>query len=168
VTIKRATSNDIPTIRAIARITWPDAYFPSILDQGQLEYMLDMLYSPSALETAMNNKGQLFMIASDDDGPGAFAGFTPHHREGTTHLNKLYALPSWQGRGAGRILLERVLQEAATSGDHSIELNVNKRNVAIGFYEHMGFRVLREEVIDIGSGYVMDDYVMGRPLAAPK
>ncbi|MBK7271419.1 MAG: hypothetical protein IPI07_18550 [Flavobacteriales bacterium] len=39
---------------------------------------------------------------------------------------------------------------------------MNKRNEAIGFYEHMGFRILREEVIDIGSGYVMDDYVMGR------
>jgi ribosomal protein S18 acetylase RimI-like enzyme len=45
-----------------------------------------------------------------------------------------------------------------------MELNVNKRNKAIAFYEHQGFRIVREEVIDIGHGYVMDDHVMARQI----
>jgi ribosomal protein S18 acetylase RimI-like enzyme len=98
-----------------------------------------------------------------------FTSCTPHYaRSKVTHLNKLYVLPAMLGQGAGKSLLEHVLAFSAERGDQVIELNVNKRNAAIGFYEHMGFRILREEVIDIGSGYVMDDYVMGRPLEAPK
>jgi hypothetical protein len=40
-------------------------------------------------------------------------------------------------------------------------LNVNKYNKAKFFYEKLGFTITKEEVIDIGNDYVMDDYVMG-------
>ena len=40
-----------------------------------------------------------------------------------------------------------------------MELNVNKHNDTIRIYEKMGFRLLRSEKNDIGSGYYMDDYV---------
>lgn len=44
-------------------------------------------------------------------------------------------------------------------------LNVNKRNEAsIAFYRHCGFAVREEVVIDIGNGFVMDDYVMAKPI----
>jgi ribosomal protein S18 acetylase RimI-like enzyme len=45
-------------------------------------------------------------------------------------------------------------------GIETIELNVNKYNSAVSFYEKMGFERIREMVLDIGQGYVMDDYVM--------
>jgi ribosomal protein S18 acetylase RimI-like enzyme len=41
-----------------------------------------------------------------------------------------------------------------------IFLNVNKNNEARFFYEKLGFSLVKEEVIAIGQGYVMDDYVM--------
>lgn len=159
-----ASLEDIPVIRSIAQRTWPHAYLGTILEQPQLEYMLDLLYSSSTLEAVMMRKDQRFLLAYEGVEAGAFAGYTPHHAPGTTHLNKLYVLPEWQGRGAGHVLLERVLLEASRCGDHTVELNVNKRNKAITFYERHGFTRLRDEVIDIGSGYVMDDYVMGRPI----
>jgi ribosomal protein S18 acetylase RimI-like enzyme len=39
-------------------------------------------------------------------------------------------------------------------------LNVNRFNPAVSFYEKYGFRTVKEEVIDIGNGFVMDDFVM--------
>jgi hypothetical protein len=39
-------------------------------------------------------------------------------------------------------------------------LNVNKYNKAQYFYSKLGFAIIKEEVIDIGNDYVMDDYVM--------
>ncbi len=43
-------------------------------------------------------------------------------------------------------------------------LQVNKRNTdAIGFYRSAGFEVIREAVMDIGGGFVMDDYLMAKP-----
>ncbi|MBK7554176.1 MAG: GNAT family N-acetyltransferase [Flavobacteriales bacterium] len=159
--IRIATLADIPTIRAIAHETWPAAYFPKILGAEQLAYMLELLYSEIVLEDVMTKKGQQFVLFIDRGTALGFAGFTPHHRgTATTHLNKLYVLPEAQGTGAGKLLLEHVLTEASNRGDTSVELNVNKRNEAVAFYTYMGFRILRDEVIDIGQGYVMDDHVM--------
>jgi ribosomal protein S18 acetylase RimI-like enzyme len=39
-------------------------------------------------------------------------------------------------------------------------LNVNRNNKALGFYQKFGFVILREEDIDIGNGYFMNDYIM--------
>ena len=43
-------------------------------------------------------------------------------------------------------------------------LNVNRRNKAKQFYEHLGFTIISEEDIDIGQGYFMNDYVMEKKL----
>jgi ribosomal protein S18 acetylase RimI-like enzyme len=45
-------------------------------------------------------------------------------------------------------------------GGKAIELQVNKKNVAQHFYTKQGFTIDRELVLDIGEGFVMDDYVM--------
>ena len=169
MTIRRATPEDIPAIRAIALEAWPAAYFPDILSAEQLAYMLGLLYSERVLGDAMSTKNQRFFLLESEGTATGFASCTPHFaRSKVTHLNKLYVLPAVKGHGAGKRLLEHVLAFSADEGDRVIELNVNKRNTAIGFYEHMGFSILREEVIDIGSGYVMDDYVMGRSLGTSR
>ena len=44
-------------------------------------------------------------------------------------------------------------------------LQVNKQNTgAVGFYTAAGFEVIREAVFEIGGGFVMDDYVMRKPV----
>ena len=47
------------------------------------------------------------------------------------------------------------------SGPCMMELNVNRRNRALHFYERMGMRRLREGDFPIGDGYYMNDYIMG-------
>ena len=42
-----------------------------------------------------------------------------------------------------------------------MELNVNRNNPALGFYEHMGMKKVREGDFPIGNGYYMNDYIMG-------
>ncbi|MBK8339993.1 MAG: GNAT family N-acetyltransferase [Flavobacteriales bacterium] len=159
--IRSCTTDDIPAIQTIAQATWPVAYYPHILGTEQLAYMLDLLYSTGALHTAMTEKDQRFLLLETTAGPTGFASYTPNYRSAhITHLNKLYVLPSAQGTGAGIALLDRVIAEARDLGTRSIELNVNKRNPAVAFYQHRGFRIKRDEVIDIGQGYVMDDHVM--------
>ncbi|MBP6392380.1 MAG: GNAT family N-acetyltransferase [Flavobacteriales bacterium] len=158
---RTATLADIPAIRSIAQTTWPVAYYPHILGKEQLAYMLDLMYSAEALRKAMTEKDQRFLLLETTDGPTGFASYTPNYRQaGVAHLNKLYVLPSTQGTGAGKALLGRVIAEARELRTRSLELNVNKRNPVITFYQHMGFRIERDEVIDIGQGYVMDDHVM--------
>lgn len=159
--LRTGTLIDIPAIQTIAQATWPVAYYPHILGKEQLAYMLDLLYSAEALRTAFLEKDQRFLMLEGPEAPVGFASYTPNYRQaGVAHLNKLYVLPSTQGTGAGKALLDRVIAEARILGTRSLELNVNKHNPAVAFYRHQGFRIKQDEVIDIGRGYVMDDHVM--------
>ena len=42
-----------------------------------------------------------------------------------------------------------------------MELNVNRNNKALNFYERMGMKKLREGDFPIGNGYCMNDFIMG-------
>ncbi|MFZ1333040.1 MAG: GNAT family N-acetyltransferase [Flavobacteriales bacterium] len=150
---------DIIAIRQIALITWPIAY-AKILSQGQLDYMLDLMYSERALQLQFE-QGQKFFLFEKGEHSLGFAS-SEHNYKGTrkTRLHKLYVLPEAQGTGAGRQLLDAVIRSAEIAGDERIELNVNKFNPTKDFYLRSGFTVVRDEVLDIGEGYVMDDHVM--------
>ena len=76
---------------------------------------------------------------------------------------KIYVLPRFQGLGAGEFLFRRAVEyiRSVHSGPCMMELNVNRRNRALHFYERMGMRRLREGDFPIGDGYYMNDYIMG-------
>jgi ribosomal protein S18 acetylase RimI-like enzyme len=73
-------------------------------------------------------------------------------------------LPDQHGKGFGKKLMDHVAEEAKREHMQSIVLNVNRYNSAVKFYENYGFSTLKEEIIDIGSGFIMDDFVMGMAL----
>lgn len=52
----------------------------------------------------------------------------------------------------------------AANGPARVELNVNRHNPAVAFYEHMGMHKDREGDFDIGHGYFMNDYIMAMEL----
>ncbi|MBX2978889.1 MAG: GNAT family N-acetyltransferase [Flavobacteriales bacterium] len=159
--LREASPADIPSIRSIAQAAWPVAYV-GIITPAQIAYMLDLMYSEASLREQMTSKGHRFLLAERDGKPIGFAGFEHHYEPGRSRLHKLYVLADVKGSGVGHSLLEAVLKEVERKGDTAIELNVNKHNPSTGFYTRQGFTIEREEVIDIGNGFVMDDFVMVR------
>jgi ribosomal protein S18 acetylase RimI-like enzyme len=99
---------------------------------------------------------------------GALAGFAAWYLTGNpaeAKVDKLYVLQSRQRHGLGGRLIARVVDAARAAGATTLILNVNKQNtVAIRAYEKHGFTIREAVVVDIGRGYVMDDYVMAKPL----
>lgn len=160
--IRSADQDDITTIGYLAHQIWPVAY-QQILSADQLQYMLKMMYSPAALEKQILELGHRFIIAEIDLEEVGFAAFNPI-TPSVWKLQKLYVLPQLQGKGIGRALLDMVEEEVRTHQGAHLILNVNKLNPAIKFYSSMGFQIEKEEVIDIGQGYLMDDYVMGKDI----
>ena len=158
--IKAATVADIPLIRNLAELIWPEAY-GSIISPEQIRYMLHLIYGEDAL-AAQIAKGHHFILAVKEGITIGFASFSKKSAEepDTFRLHKLYVLPRQHAQGTGGALLEHVSSESKKDGATQLELNVNKHNPAKNFYEKKGFAVLRDEVLDIGEGYVMDDYVM--------
>jgi len=121
--------------------------------------MLQMMYSEDSLKRQMRDESCVFLIAGWENSPVGFASYAAIG-DGRFKLHKLYVLPAKQGAGVGKMLLQEVLQRIARVSGNSIELQVNKNNKAKDFYHAMGFAVERELVLDIGGGFVMDDFVM--------
>ena len=157
MSIRTATTKDIPVIQQLAEAIWYPAY-GEILQPAQIAYMLRKFYSAEALQEQMTG-GQEFILLLENDIPAGFAAFS-QAATGIFKLNKLYVLPKLQSKGFGALLLAEVITRIASKGARSLTLNVNRYNKAKAFYERHGFVITTEEDIDIGNGYFMNDYVM--------
>jgi N-acetylglutamate synthase-like GNAT family acetyltransferase len=155
--IREASKNDIATIREIAHHTWPIAY-GSYISKAQLDYMLDMMYSDNSLQDQINN-GHQFYIAEHDNIAVGFASVSKEE-DNACKLNKLYVLPSAQKTGAGKALLLKTIEYAISHEAGCLYLQVNKQNNAQHFYSKHGFTIREASILEIGGGYIMDDYIM--------
>lgn len=162
--MRQATEADIPVIMQMAdrvfRLTYAE-----ILSPEQMDYMMDWMYSAQSLRGQICDEGRWFFLAEADGIPAGYLSFEyedtlPDGRK-RFHLQKLYALPEYQHSGLGRMMMEyaeRFLSSANPEGCR-MELNVNRYNSAVGFYERMGLRRDRQGDFHIGHGYYMNDYI---------
>jgi GNAT superfamily N-acetyltransferase len=155
--IRKAYPTDLSLIRDMAHEIWPKTY-SNILSKNQLDYMLGLLYNEQKLKKEME-EGVDFILVYDGPHPAGFAAFSRIQPE-VYKLHKIYVLPSQQGKGTGRFIIDEVIKDMKQNGATTLQLNVNRHNNARVFYEKLGFIVVREEDIDIGNGYFMNDYVM--------
>ena len=149
----------LPIVIDLTKKIWPVAY-GEILSKAQLDYMIEKFYNETDLQELMQ-KGHVFYLAQDDkDNYVGFVSYEINSEPNKTKIHKIYVLPETQGTGLGRQFFELVKEKAIENHQNAIFLNVNKYNNAIHFYTKLGFTKVKDEVIDIGNGYVMDDYVM--------
>ena len=164
IRIGKASVNEITAILAISKATWEPTY-REILSKAQLDYMYDEVYTPASLEKQMNELGHVFLVLYSTDAPAAYASYgqkTPGDNA-AYKLHKLYVHPDFQGQNLGRMLLNAVEKEVKELGANVLELNVNRYNPAIRFYERCGYKQAREEDIAIGE-FWMNDFVMRKEL----
>jgi ribosomal protein S18 acetylase RimI-like enzyme len=155
---KTAAIADIPLIRELTMMVWPQTY-RSIISESQIEYMLEMMYSEASLTEQMTSKACEFVLVNDTERSLGFASYS-HQEEGVFRLHKLYVITAAQGTGAGKALIHEVAKRVLEKKGDCIELNVNRHNSAVDFYKKIGFTIYREEDIHIGNDFYMNDYVM--------
>lgn len=154
-----ATKEQLAIVKNLAYKIWPNAY-ETILSKAQLDYMLEMIYSIDSLEKQFNN-GHIFLLIEDNQNFIGFASYEINcNNSNKTKLQKLYVLPEIQGKGIGKQVIDYIKEKVVLSNNLALFLNVNKFNKAKDFYQKYGFQIIKEEVIDIGNNYIMDDYVM--------
>ena len=161
--IRALKRNELIIVHEIAHLTWPET-FKEILSKDQIEYMLNWMYDLNLLENQVD-QGHLFFLAQHEEKPVGFIGIQPNHPEkGISKIHKIYILPSMQGMGIGKKLIDHVIDLSIQSNISALLLNVNRFNNAVHFYKSQGFEILYEENIDIGNGYLMEDFVMRLPI----
>lgn len=159
--IKKATIEDIATIRAMASVVFPHTY-REILSPEQIDYMMEWMYSAESLHRQMTVEGHIYYIAYREGEPAGYLSIQPEG-EDTYHLQKLYILPHLQGLHLGEQLFRQAI--AAIKELHptpcQMRLNVNRHNKALTFYQKMGMVKVDEGDFPIGNGYYMNDFIMG-------
>lgn len=162
LTIRNATVQDIPLIRDLTYKIWPQTY-AAILSKDQIDYMMDLMYNEATLRDQMEGNHH-FIIVYEGALPVGFASYS-ETKPSVFKLHKIYILPNQQGKGTGRFVIDQILKEIQPHGAKKLQLNVNRNNQAKDFYQKLGFTVIREEDIDIGKGYFMNDYIMEKVLS---
>ena len=159
--VRAKNTRDFIQIARLADTIWREHYIP-IIGAGQVNYMLEKFQSAEAMANQAV-KGMEYYTVRFDDAPVGYFAFEKRGRE--LFLSKIYLLKEYRGKGLGKASMEFITARAKALDCAEISLTVNKYNDrSIKAYEGMGFRKTEEAVVDIGGGYVMDDYRMAKPL----
>jgi len=164
IALVRARREQLPEVQRLATIIWR-AHYPGIIAPDQIDYMLERGYALDALAGFLAGRDRGLLLAQVDGAIAGFAAWYVTEQPDEAKLDKLYVVQSRQRRGLGGRLIARVEDGARRAGAHTLVLNVNKNNAqAVRAYEKYGFAIRAAVVVDIGQGFVMDDYVMAKPI----
>ena len=154
---------EIAVIAGLAREIWYEYYVP-LIGREQVDYMVAKFQTAEAMAAQMRDGYEYFLVRRDGRAIGYCAvQVQPDSR--SLFLSKFYLHRDARGSGTGRALMEFIVQLALARGLVSIWLTVNKGNPSVRAYERLGFKISADLRMDIGQGFVMDDYRMEKSLA---
>lgn len=138
--LRPAEAADGGVIARIQLAAWRATYGhlnPAMVDDLDLERTTE-----NWARAAVDATRRLRLAEYDDTTVGyAFSGSAPGEADGVGELDAIYLLPSAQGLGVGRLLVEDALTGLADAGYAECVLWVADQNTnARGFYQYLGFR----------------------------
>ena len=159
VQFKLAKTNlDFKIISVLAKNIWTEHYTP-IIGLDQVNYMLEKFQSEIAIQNQINiDNYKYYLIIYENT---AIGYLSIKNNDDALFLSKIYIDKSCRGKGFGKIAINFIEEQAKDLNCQTIYLTVNKYNInSIMAYQKIGFIKTEELFIDIGNGYVMDDFRM--------
>lgn len=152
----QANEGDLEIISNLAKKIW-NHYYPEIISQEQIDYMLSVMYSLESLKNQTCEKKHRFYFIDEDY---THIGFVSVHSENNKDwfLHKLYIDQTLAKKGIGTLAFKEIRKLLHPK---TIRLTVNRQNYkSINFYFKNGFKIEKVADFDIGNGFVMNDFVM--------
>jgi len=160
------SSKDIEVVANLAKEIWSEHFTP-IIGQAQVSYMLEKFQSREAILQQVEN-GSIYLLVQHNSQNVGYAGLIPDSKNSSLQLSKFYLRKSVRGQGLARELMYFIETLCKKQKITRIWLTVNRHNTPpIAAYKKMNFITTDEIVQDIGSGYVMDDFIMEKKLSSP-
>ncbi len=145
------SNEEILDLALMAKNIWHECY-KNIISYEQIDYMTDLFLSLDSIKKTIDDGYNYYFIYQDEK-----LGFISYKiYDEYIYLSKFYVDNKHRGKKASSFALKHIL-----SYGKKVRLNVNKYNEnSIKIYNHFGFKIIYDEINDIGNGYIMDDYVM--------
>lgn len=134
-------------------------YWTCILSDEQIDYMLEKFQSFEAMQEQIKNENYSYFFLVEQNYIIGYCGLS--QKEDYLFLSKLYLKKEYRHFGYGAKAFKKICEIAKELNYKIIKLTVNKNNTnTINAYLKYGFKIVDAVVTDIGSGFVMDDYIM--------
>ncbi len=148
----------IKELADLASEIWHE-YWPCLLSEEQIDYMVEKFQSESAIIEQIKNENYAYFFIIKDSVKCGYFGIS--RKEDYLFLSKLYLKKEYRHQGIGRKAFEKIVEIAKDFGYSSIKLTVNKNNKkTIDAYLKYRLAIIDKAVTDIGNDFVMDDYIM--------
>lgn len=145
LTIGQALPEDLEVLFAICRKAYSEN-FAHHWNEGGLEWYLEKVYSSEVIKADLTMGSVRYFIAYYDGVPVGFMKLKLNSNlldplsGNELEVDKIYFLPTYQGKGIGRLLINQAIQVALELKKELIWLGVIDTNLAaIEFYRKIGF-----------------------------
>lgn len=151
--IEVKNKKNLSILMLLLKEIWSEVFIP-IIGANQVAYMLANYQSKTNIEVEMKNGTHCLLLVNDSK-PVGYTAYKENEKE--VYLSKLYLHANTRGQKLSSQVFN--WYEKLAKGKH-LYLYVNQRNtLAISIYEHRVFTHINERYVDIGQGFVMNDYI---------
>ena len=152
------TQENIPALAQLAHEIWFE-YWKTLLSPEQIKYMVEKFQSENAIRSQYNNERYTYWFIDLNGENIGYFGLS--EQTDYLFLSKLYIKKDFRSQGFGHKAFDEIKKIAAEKHYNEIQLTVNKYNSnTIAAYKKWRLEIIDAVVTDIGSGFVMDDYIM--------
>ncbi|NWF90576.1 MAG: GNAT family N-acetyltransferase [Ignavibacteriaceae bacterium] len=165
INLRNWVKADFPSVRNILEITWKDTY--NFIPENDLLLHLENYYSESKLNELFDNPAVIGILAEFSSKPIGWMKLFDDQLTSRFYISSLYVLPSYQGFGMGKRLLQKAEEIAAKLGYTKVWLGVMNDNVkALEWYKKNGFNFTEQEPFKMGQTEVL--HLIGYKIIAHK
>ncbi len=158
LSFKEADKNGLDKLADLASEIWHE-FFPIILSDEQIDYMVDKFQSKNAMLNQIEHENYKYYFIIIDNEISGYFGIS--FKDDYLFLSKLYLKKEFRHKGFGSKAFEKIKSIAQENNYTKIVLTVNKYNSnTIKAYLKYGFKNVSSAETDIGNGFIMDDYIM--------
>lgn len=160
------TPEDQRDLAGLAEGIWQE-YWPALIGSEQTDYMVEHFQSLAAIRRDMAEHGyEYWFVCAPDGRRVGYTGGREEPETGRFFISKIYLLKDERGHGFARAAISFYEELCRSRGLRAMYLTVNKHNeLGIRAYTGTGFATVDAVETPIGGGFVMDDYIMEKPVS---
>jgi ribosomal protein S18 acetylase RimI-like enzyme len=148
--IRPAEQQDVEFVRDLLRTTWYDAY--KFIPKEDLDWYLDAHYSLPKLIDLLKTEREDCLVYENDDQITGWMRLRSDNDNNVFSVVSLYVLPSEQGKGVGKALLNYACNFALEYRFEKVTLGVMTQNESsVAWYKNHGFEIVGKEPFIMGK-----------------